>query len=576
MRTGGGTRGHRAHGAPVGALLLVAVTLAATTYPAASLAAPAAPEGTQVAIPRTMAGSVAHAPPGRIRLPFDATHVAWSWQGEHRRLQVRVPGDGWRRVAEAHDLEHGNTHYSAVVAVDRLRVLEWRWAAGGRAPATVDYLNTLDGAATRTWLDEDQSEAGPAIVTRAEWGADESVKRTTGACERRFFPVQQLFVHHTAGTNFDSNPAATMRAIYWYHTVRRGWCDVGYNFVIGWDGTIFEGRWARTYASWETHTSETRAGAAVAGAHVGGYNSGSVGISVMGNFMGVDPPPAVRQSLAELLAWESDRHDLDPLGTHIYTNPETGLRRRLPFIAGHKDAGETSCPGDRLYRLLPDVRRDTATTMGPGKASSLITMTAGAERVDYGNSVELAGTLAASDGTPLALRTVHIYVMPSGGEWAPFGDVTTSADGSFAMALTPQSNLKSAAVYDGDSSLWGAQTPNVRVAVRPRVELTAAGGGADDAGTVHFPPGTSSVPLGGRVDPPHGGAYVILRVQQANPDGTYTPLIRQRLELAFDGSYAYEFAVPGPANVYRAITWFTGDGDHMPAPSGPVVFTVDQ
>src|SRR3712207_8804536 len=47
-----------------------------------------------------------------------------------------------------------------------------------------------------------------------------SLKRTSGGCVRRFFPVQQLFVHHTAGANFDRNPKATMRAIYWYHVVR--------------------------------------------------------------------------------------------------------------------------------------------------------------------------------------------------------------------------------------------------------------------------------------------------------------------------------------------------------------------
>jgi hypothetical protein len=111
--------------------------------------------------------------------------------------------------------------------------------------------------------------------------------------------VQQLFVHHTAGSNFDRHPKATMRAIYWFHTVRRGWCDIGYNFVISWDGRVFEGRWARRYKPWEVHDSEDARGRAVAGAHVSGFNSGSVGVSVMGNFSRVSAPPDVRRTLAE-------------------------------------------------------------------------------------------------------------------------------------------------------------------------------------------------------------------------------------------------------------------------------------
>lgn len=557
-------------------ICLVAAALLAGgfVYPATAL--PAAPDGHLVEIPRTMAGTIRSAAPGQLVLPHEATHVAWSWRGEHRRLQMRTPGSSWETVPEAHDLEHGDHHYTALLGVGRVQVIEWRWAGGADYRATFDYLNTLDGAVTRIWAERDQAAGAPIIVTRGEWGADESVKRTTGVCEREFYPVQQLFVHHTAGSNYDTNGPATMRAIYWYHTVRRGWCDLGYNFVIGWDGTIYEGRWARPYASWEMHTSETRRGAAVAGAHVSGFNSGSVGISVMGNFTEVDPPPPVRQSLAELLAWESDRHDLDPMGRHVYRNPETGMSRRLPFIAGHRDAGQTSCPGDRLYRLLPDVRRDTATTMGPGKASSLITLQASERRVDYGESIDLTGRLTSPDGAPLPVRTVRLYVKPARAEWGPFGETTTSPDGSFATTLTPQTNMRIAAVFDGDSSTWGAQTPDLRLKVRARVELVAAGGSYDDAGIAHFPAGTSSVTLSGRVEPAHTGETVIVRVQQANPDGTYTALIRQPVELAFDGSYSYEFAIPGPGNLYRAITWFTGDGDHTSAPSAPVTFTVDQ
>ena len=47
---------------------------------------------------------------------------------------------------------------------------------------------------------------------------------------------------HTDTRNGDPDPAATVRAIYRYHAVDRGWGDIGYNYVVDVNGNIFEGR----------------------------------------------------------------------------------------------------------------------------------------------------------------------------------------------------------------------------------------------------------------------------------------------------------------------------------------------
>ena len=85
----------------------------------------------------------------------------------------------------------------------------------------------------------------PQIITRAEWGADESI-RTSG---RAFAPIRKLVVHHTASPNNPSNPPGVLRDMYRYHVVDRGYADIGYNFVIDHRGNIYEGRWARNYAA---------------------------------------------------------------------------------------------------------------------------------------------------------------------------------------------------------------------------------------------------------------------------------------------------------------------------------------
>ena len=40
----------------------------------------------------------------------------------------------------------------------------------------------------------------------------------------------------------DLDDMTLLRAIYQYHAVSRGWGDIGYNYIIGQRGQIYEGR----------------------------------------------------------------------------------------------------------------------------------------------------------------------------------------------------------------------------------------------------------------------------------------------------------------------------------------------
>lgn len=570
----------------VGLRLGVVVAVMATVLVPA-LVAPAR----TISLPRTMAATKALGLPARapqsVVFDFPATHVAFSWTGdEGTGVRFRtISSDGersaWQRATEAHDAERGDRHFSAVIAVDRIAGIVWQGVAkkGLRmGPVTLDYLNTLDGERyIREVPAVAQAAAGtPSIITRAQWGADESVKRTSGSCKRKFYKVQQLFVHHTAGANFDTRPKATMRAIYWYHAVRQGWCDIGYNFVIAPDGRIFEGRWARNYAPFELHDSESRDGKAVAGAHVSGYNSGSIGISLMGNYDQVQIAPAMRRTLAEVLAWEADRHNLDPEGVHRYRNPETGATKKLPRIAGHRDAGYTACPGRYVYGAMPSIRRDAKIVMGAGKLSTTLTLDPSAPAIKFGESATFSGVLQDYQGTPLPARSIRSYVKVPGAQWADGPNAATATDGSYSFTITPQKNTRVVAVYDGDPSTWGATSKAAVVKVRPEVTLQAEGAFVDPLGLGHYPSDTTNVVLSGDVVPPHPGSQVVVRVSKLNPDGTYTLLVKQPLVLGSQSDYAFDYTLPEPRpGTYRALTWFTGDADHPRAPSPEVLFVVD-
>ena len=88
--------------------------------------------------------------------------------------------------------------------------------------------------------------------------------------------VHVAIVHHTAGSNSYTagQSAAIVRAIEIYHVKGNGWNDIGYNFLVDKYGQIFEGRYG----------GMTRA---VIGAHAMGFNAGSTGVALIGNYSSV-------------------------------------------------------------------------------------------------------------------------------------------------------------------------------------------------------------------------------------------------------------------------------------------------
>jgi len=189
----------------------------------------------------------------------------------------------------------------------------------------------------------------PGIITRAEWGADESLRTKGPGIAPELWAS---FVHHTAGTNSysKSESASIVRGIYAYHTKGRGYSDIAYNFLVDRYGQVFEGR----------------AGGidqAVIGAHAGGFNTYTTGVALMGTFQSVAPPKAARTALVKLLRWKLDVHHVPPIGrvTMIASSGTDkyaeGTRVRLKRINGHRDANATSCPGQKTYDLLPSIRK---------------------------------------------------------------------------------------------------------------------------------------------------------------------------------------------------------------------------
>lgn len=195
-----------------------------------------------------------------------------------------------------------------------------------------------------------QADALPTIITRPQWGADESWRKS----DPSYGQVKIAIVHHTEGSNdySASQSAAIVRGIYEYHVFSRGWSDIGYNFLVDKYGQIFEGRYGGVEKS-------------VIGAHAGGFNTYSTGVSVMGSHISVEPSAAAMAALEEIVLWKLSIHTVWPLGqTWIESQGSTRWPAGTPVlmrnVSGHRDASATDCPGARLYDRIPGLAQRIA------------------------------------------------------------------------------------------------------------------------------------------------------------------------------------------------------------------------
>jgi hypothetical protein len=310
-------------------------------------------------------------------LPFAADNVALYWPGHsHAHVSVAFSRDGVTfgpAVDAGRDdvgAERGNgVTYGAILSTERAIAVRIRSSEPMRRLTTLALADKVHAVVDRIFPKPPaKATMQPPIIARSEWGADESLRYASDGHERwkpAFAPVQKLIVHHTVTGNNDPHPATTVRAIYRYHAITQGWGDIGYNFLIDEAGRIYKGRNSHAPGSTtDTITGEDAAGNGVTGAHASHFNSGTVGIALLGTLTNQDTTAAAKNALESVLAWKADKHGIDPNGASLYTNPVDGNQRTFPNIAGHRDTGRsTQCPGEAFYNTLPAVRAHVAARM---------------------------------------------------------------------------------------------------------------------------------------------------------------------------------------------------------------------
>ncbi len=156
---------------------------------------------------------------------------------------------------------------------------------------------------------------GYVLVKRSQWTrvAPRSDARAIGK-------VTRLTVHHTSehGGLVGIPDIEVVKRIENYHRNGRKWCAIGYHYLIGKDGRVYEGRPAN-----------------LQGAHVLSENENNIGISMIGDFNEKLPNA---QQMSALQSFLDD------------TRKRYGVPKSR--IYGHRDLNRSKCPGDVLYNWL--------------------------------------------------------------------------------------------------------------------------------------------------------------------------------------------------------------------------------
>ena len=271
--------------------------------------------------------------------------------GQWHQMEVsddHAPDPG---TEEARHARGGTDPY--VVTGDDVQVRVLSQKASVAPDVRLDVVDPMsspaDGSVVATPGAAAAAGARPTIYTRAQWGANESLRK--GSPE--YGTIKAGFVHHTVDSNSytSSQVPAIIRGIYAFHVNGRGWSDIGYNFLIDKFGRTWEGRYGGIDQP-------------VIGAHTGGFNSQLFGAAAIGTYSTTTPPTAVLNAYSKLLAWKLSLAHVDAASTVLLD----GMSTKVYTVSGHRDAAgtvnQTECPGNALYAKLPTLRANAKKLQG--------------------------------------------------------------------------------------------------------------------------------------------------------------------------------------------------------------------
>ena len=302
------------------------------------------------------------------------------------------------------------------------------------------------------------ADGQPAMVTRAQWGADK--------CKPRAAPelgqVRAALVHHTVTTVPYTRAEApdVVLGICLFHRNTNKWNDIGYNFLVDHYGTIYEGRAGGVDRP-------------IVGAQAEGFNSSTTGIANIGDFSAAQQTPEGLAAVARIIRWKLPLSGAPTSGsTKVTRIGGNGATLTIPRISGHRDVNSTECPGQLLYDQLPELRRLVGSLAATGTTTTVrARTTARGGVVIYGKQARVSGTVTVA-GLAAKGRSVAIEAR-IGSRWRRVATARTDSRGRFSALIKPSRTRSLRVRFAGQGSLLPAVSPVFTIAMRPVLKLTS-------------------------------------------------------------------------------------------------------
>ncbi|MFH1810130.1 MAG: N-acetylmuramoyl-L-alanine amidase [Pseudomonadota bacterium] len=247
----------------------------------------------------------------------DPSQAALVWE-----TAVETWREGSRHVAR---IELAGVSHRAQIrlpAIEAPRIVALVWSA----LVPPERASVEEGQAPRTRPSIQRQALVTGAIPRSGWGA----RAPSCVTPESFF--NRMTVHHTVtAPSINGDFAARIREIQAYHMDGRGYCDIAYNYLVTTDGRTWEGRGTNR------------------GGHVLNENANNIGVSFIGCFHTSDcaglgpniPPAEMILGGAVLIGALAIQHGIAISGS---------------TVLGHRDIGQTACPGDHLYGRLGEIR----------------------------------------------------------------------------------------------------------------------------------------------------------------------------------------------------------------------------
>lgn len=280
-----------------------------------------------------LADELATSPVREAPDPFVRIGLLWDADGtDALELTASLDGETWTDwqapIVQHVEVEHTSNFVGQVEFGLDSPAKYYRLRTGLGATATFLRMELLSTPMADSVEDGGAPQAPHKLVgdasvhSRSEWGA------RAATCSSGLGSAYRMTIHHTeTPTNDSMTPAARLRQIQAYHMDVKGWCDIGYHYLMSRDGQLWEGR------------PDT-----LLGAHAGGNNTGNIGIAVMGTH---DTTPLTDAQVASIARLIKGLHDT------------RGIALDRTKIKGHREYNSTTCPGDALLDQI-DVILDVA------------------------------------------------------------------------------------------------------------------------------------------------------------------------------------------------------------------------